>query len=131
MNEENLKKFVIEVLKETTERELNYVFWNLFRVDSNANKEVDFLEFAPFILNHAGEIALQKFHRQQIKGKNSLSEDELYIVFSNAFCFLSSMPKKKDAVNMIYKRISKDNSLSYGVYMNWIHHALSNRYKKK
>jgi len=45
LNEENLKKFVVEVLKETTERELNYVFWNLFRVDSNANKEVDFLEF--------------------------------------------------------------------------------------
>lgn len=50
LNEENLRKFVIEVLKETTERELNYVFWNLFRVDSNANKEVDFLEFVTIFL---------------------------------------------------------------------------------
>jgi hypothetical protein len=33
------------VLQETTQRELDYVFWNLFRVDSNSNKEVDFLEF--------------------------------------------------------------------------------------
>jgi len=43
--EAELKAFVIEVLQETTQRELDYVFWNLFRVDSNSNKEVDFLEF--------------------------------------------------------------------------------------
>lgn len=48
LNEAELKSFVIEVLKETTERELNYVFWNLFRVDSNSNKEVDFPEFVLF-----------------------------------------------------------------------------------
>jgi Ca2+-binding EF-hand superfamily protein len=50
LNEAELKAFVIEVLNETTERELNYVFWNLFRVDSNANKEVDFQEFVQFLL---------------------------------------------------------------------------------
>lgn len=38
LNEGELRSFVIEVLNETTERELNYVFWNLFRVDSDANK---------------------------------------------------------------------------------------------
>jgi len=43
--ETELKAFVVEVLQETTQRELDYVFWNLFRVDSNSNKEVDFLEF--------------------------------------------------------------------------------------
>jgi hypothetical protein len=41
------------------------------------------------------------------------------------------MPKKKETVSIIYKRISKDNSLSYGAYMSWIHHALAARYKKK
>jgi Ca2+-binding EF-hand superfamily protein len=41
--EGELRAFVMEVLQETTERELNYVFWNLFRVDSDSNKEVDFL----------------------------------------------------------------------------------------
>lgn len=48
LNEAELRAFVIEVLNETTERELNYVFWNLFRVDSNSNKEVDFPEFVLF-----------------------------------------------------------------------------------
>lgn len=41
--EAELKAFVVEVLQETTERELNYVFWNLFRVDVDSNKEVEFL----------------------------------------------------------------------------------------
>jgi Ca2+-binding EF-hand superfamily protein len=45
LNQEELKAFVVEVLNESSERELNYIFWNLFRVDSNSNKEVDFLEF--------------------------------------------------------------------------------------
>lgn len=49
LNEAELRAFVIEVLNETTERELNYVFWNLFRVDSNSNKEVDFPEFVLFL----------------------------------------------------------------------------------
>jgi hypothetical protein len=40
--EGELKAFVMEVLQETTERELNYIFWNLFRVDIDTNKEVDF-----------------------------------------------------------------------------------------
>lgn len=40
--ETELKAFVVEILQETTQRELDYVFWNLFRVDSNSNKEVDF-----------------------------------------------------------------------------------------
>jgi len=38
----------MEVLQETSERELNYVFWNLFRVDKDSNKEVEFLEFVIF-----------------------------------------------------------------------------------
>lgn len=45
LKESELKGFVIEVLQETTERELNYVFWNLSRVDTDSNKEVDFFEF--------------------------------------------------------------------------------------
>lgn len=45
LKESELRGFVIEVLQETTERELNYVFWNLSRVDTDSNKEVDFLEF--------------------------------------------------------------------------------------
>lgn len=48
--ENELKNFLVEVLQETTERELNYVFWNLFRVDSDSNKEVDFNEFVSILL---------------------------------------------------------------------------------
>ncbi len=48
LKESELKEFVMEVLQETTERELNYVFWNLFRVDKDSNKEVEFLEFVIF-----------------------------------------------------------------------------------
>lgn len=131
LNEAELRAFVIEVLNETTERELNYVFWNLFRVDSNSNKEVDFPEFAPFILNHAGEIALQRFHKEQPKGKSTLTEDEVYVVLSNAYKFLSSMPKQRSATGKIFARISKDGAVSYGGFLSWIHHALAAKYVKK
>ena len=81
-------------------------------------------------MNHAGEIALQRFHREQTKGKNSLTEEELYIVLSNAFRFLASMPKKKSAVGAIFNRICKDNTVNYGEYMRWINKALAAKYKK-
>ena len=43
LKENELREFVIEILQETSERELNYVFWNLFRVDKDSNKELDFV----------------------------------------------------------------------------------------
>lgn len=42
LNEAEMKKFVIEVLNETSQRELDYVFWNFFRIDPNANRQVEF-----------------------------------------------------------------------------------------
>jgi Ca2+-binding EF-hand superfamily protein len=62
--ESELKAFVVEILQETTERELNYVFWNLFRVDSNANKEVDFVEFVKnnICRHHSSSITPEKSH---------------------------------------------------------------------
>lgn len=50
LNGEELKLFVMEVLNETSQRELDYVFWNIFRADPNANKEFDFFEFVIIIL---------------------------------------------------------------------------------
>ena len=38
--ESELKSFVIEILRESSQRELDYVFWNLFRVDNDVNKKV-------------------------------------------------------------------------------------------
>lgn len=55
----------------------------------------------------------------------------MYIVLSNGFRFLSSMPKKKTAVSAIFNRVNKDNVVSYGIYMRWINDALAAKYKKK
>lgn len=50
MNTEDLKRFVIEILHENTQRELDYIFWNLFRVDPNTDRKFEFNEFVIFIL---------------------------------------------------------------------------------
>lgn len=42
LNETELKAFVVEVLQETSQKELDYVFWNIFRVDPDGNKQVEF-----------------------------------------------------------------------------------------
>ena len=80
-------------------------------------------------MSHAGEIALQRFHKEQIKGKSSLTKDEIYIVFSNAFNFLSSMPKQKGVIEIIYERIGKGKDPSYGNYLGWISLALAKRFR--
>lgn len=129
MNSDDLRRFVIEVLHETTKSELDYVFLNLFRVDPNIDRKTEFHEFAPFILKHAGEIALQKFHREQTTGKSTLSEEELFIVFCNAFSFLKSVPKSRGAVTHIYTRINKNGSVQYGGYFQWIDKALAKRFQ--
>lgn len=40
LTNQELKAFVVEILNETTERELDYIFWNLFRVDMNYDKTI-------------------------------------------------------------------------------------------
>ncbi len=78
---------------------------------------------------HTGEIALQRFHREQTKGKSTLNENELFIVFSNAFSFLSTMPKSRNVVNIIYKRIGNNSAPSYGAYLGWINRALASKFR--
>ena len=82
------------------------------------------------MLNHAGEIALQRFHREQEKGKKSLNVDELYVVLNNAYRFLVSMPKNRPAVDSIHARINTNGAVEYARYLNWIHKALAAKYKK-
>ena len=38
LNEKEVKAFVIEVLQETSQKELDYVFWNMFRIDPDGNR---------------------------------------------------------------------------------------------
>lgn len=84
---------------------------------------------APFILAHAGEIALQRFHKKAVKGKKNLTEEEIFIVFSDAFKWLSSLPKTRPAVSAIYKRIGKGGDPAYGDYLGWIKRALCSKFK--
>ena len=74
------------------------------------------------------EMALLKFHEQQIKGKGDLTEEELHITFSNAFCFLKSISKEKTAVKSIYQRIGSGANVKYGAYLSWIHRALARKF---
>lgn len=81
-------------------------------------------------MKHAGEIALQRFHKHQTAGKKNLTEEELFIVFSNAFSFLKSMPKSHEATKAIYKRIGKGSDPNYANYLAWINRTLASRYQK-
>jgi hypothetical protein len=76
-------------------------------------------------------MSLQKFHREQPKGKSALSEPELYVVITNGFRFLASIPKEKVAINKIFESVHKNKEVPYGNYLNWVHRALADRYKKK
>jgi hypothetical protein len=40
--ESEIKAFVVEVLHETSQKELDYVFWNIFRVDPNGDRKIEF-----------------------------------------------------------------------------------------
>lgn len=42
LNESEIKAFVIEVLQETSQKELDYIFWNIFRVDPDGNRQIEF-----------------------------------------------------------------------------------------
>ena len=79
-------------------------------------------------MNHAGEIALQRFHKEQIKGKSNLTLPELTIVLSNGYSFLSTMSKQKDAIKAIYTRAGKGSDPNYGAYLGWINRALAKKF---
>jgi hypothetical protein len=53
----------------------------------------------------------------------------MYVVFSNAFNFLSSISKHKPVIQTIYERIGKGKEPSYGAYLGWITLALAKRFR--
>lgn len=53
----------------------------------------------------------------------------MFIVFSNAFSFLSTMPKQRNIVNVIHERIGKGSNPSYGNYLGWVTLALAKRFR--
>ncbi len=42
LTEQELELLIVEVLKESNKRDLEYVFWNLFRVDPNSDRKIEF-----------------------------------------------------------------------------------------
>jgi Ca2+-binding EF-hand superfamily protein len=45
LTEQELELLVVQVLNESNKRDLEYVFWNMFRVDPNSDKKIEFEEF--------------------------------------------------------------------------------------
>lgn len=123
LQESELEQLVRQVLHETTQAELEYIFWNMFRYDPNGDKNIEFEEFAPFILTHAAEIALQRFHFQQaINGKSTLNRMEFKLVFRQAYHFLKTLRKKKEILNEIFAELdtNKDGFITYKEFMTWV-----------
>lgn len=52
-------------------------------------------------------------------------------MLSNAYCFLSSMPKQRETISLIHKRIAKDGLAGYASFLSWVHTALAAKYAKK
>lgn len=82
---------------------------------------------APFILSHAGEIALQRFHYQQVLGKTSLSKTQLKLVFREAYKFLKTIDKEDDILDWVFAELDtdKDGFVTYQQYLTWIENVIS------
>ena len=76
---------------------------------------------APYILAHSAEIALQRFHFTQIKGKNTITFDEFMILADKAYGFLKSISKEVDHLKNVYDLLdrTKTGILGYGDYLRW------------
>jgi len=94
----------------------------MFRYDPNGDKNIEFEEFAPFILIHTAEIALKRFHYQQPKGKNSLTRDEFKLIFREAYRFLKALGQTDELLNMIFDELdtNHDKLVTYKEFMTWV-----------
>jgi Ca2+-binding EF-hand superfamily protein len=94
----------------------------MFRYDPNNDKNIEFEEFAPFILTHSAEIALQRFHFQQKLGKNSLTNQEFKLIFRQAYHFLKTLNKTDELLNIIFAELDSnhDGLVTYKEFMTWV-----------
>ena len=79
-------------------------------------------------MSHAAEIALQRFHINQEKGKNTLSFSEFTILANKAFGFLKSISKETETLKVVYTLLDRSNTglLSYGDYLRWSSKEVAN-----
>ena len=61
-------------------------------------------------MNHTTELALQRFHREEKTGKNSLNVSEFIKLAGMAFGFLRSIPKEEPVLKIIYRLLDTDRS---------------------
>ena len=123
-----LKHLVNEVLKEYKKSDMDYIFLNMFRVDPNEDAKIEFEEFAPFILKHAGEIGLRNFHVEQELGKKTLDEAEFSIVVKNAFGFLKSINKSDKILHGLFVRLSNGRGfVTYNEYVGWVFRSIASK----
>lgn len=121
LGREEIRKLIVEVLTEISAQEQDYVFWNFFRLDKDGDGQISFEEFAPYILSHAAEIALQRFHFSQEKGKNTVTFSEFTILANRAYGFLKSISKETETLKVVFTLLdqSKTGNLSYGNFLRW------------
>lgn len=125
---EELRLLVNEVLKEYKKSDMEYIFLNMFRVDPNKDSNIEFEEFAPFILKHAGEIGLRNFHIEQELGKKTLDEAEFKLVVHNAFGFLKSFDKSEKLLHSLFARLAKGRSfVTYTDYVGWVFASIASK----
>lgn len=65
-------------------------------------------------MNHATEIALQRFHTKSTKGKSTLSVDEFIVLANSAFGFLKSINKEEEVLKVLYRLLDTDKSGDLG-----------------
>lgn len=72
-------------------------------------------------MSHSAEIALQRFHFNQPRGKNILNFEEFVILANKAYGFLKSISKERESLANVYGILdrSKTGRLSYADYLRW------------
>lgn len=81
-----MEQFVVDVLKEDNQNEVDYVMKNIFRLDSDGSGTVSFLELGNFLFKrHCGELSLQREHRsgKMTRGSERLMNLEEFIRLLN------------------------------------------------
>ena len=116
---------VKNVIGETDQLELDYIFKNLFRLDTENIGAVNFSDFSNFFLKrHCGEIALQRTHKKGLIGKGAerkLNVDEFLALLNDAYSFL-----KVDVENGMAREVFKvfdsdsDSLITYVEYFTFI-----------
>jgi Ca2+-binding EF-hand superfamily protein len=111
-----------ELLQETSQSSLDYVFKNAFRMDINGDSRFIFDEFGVFFIKHISEIGLDRFNRSRGgSGKRTINLQEFLTLFRSSFGFLQSLNINEEDIKKIFRGIDqdRDGTISYKEYLQW------------